>query len=181
MSILLRRFPRRAQVIPVFGVIAIVIYTWTLMRFFWKLPSWLYFLNGGEIVASVAYLLVINFLESLAFLCGPLLLAFVLPEKWFRDVFVARGTGLALAGLGCMMLLAEQFNNFNDYPTLSLPLWPVALALAGIAVLVYLCGRIALLRRILEAVADRVSIFAYVLTPLSLLSLALVVVRSALG
>lgn len=181
MSSLLGRLPRRAQVIPVYGVIAIVIYTWTLMRFFWKLPSWLYFLNGGEIVASLAYLLVINFLESLAFLCGPLLLALVLPKSWFREVFVARGTGLALAGLGGMMLLAEQFNNFNDYPTLALPLWPVLLALGVIAALVYLCGRVALLRRLLEAVADRVSIFAYVLTPLSLLALALVAVRSALG
>ena len=181
MSALLGRFPRLAQVIPVFGVIAIVIYTWTIMPFFWKLPSWLFFLNGREILTSLAYLLVVNFLESLTFLCAPLFLAFVLPRKWFSDVFVARGTALALGGLGCMMLLAEQFNNDNAYPTLSLSLWLVLLALAALAVLVYLCGRVALLRKVLEAVADRVSIFAYVLTPLSLLALLVVVVHSALG
>lgn len=181
MGALLERFPRWAQIIPVFGVIAIIVYTWTLMRFFWKLPSWLYFLNGGEIVASLAYLLVINLLESLAVLCAPLFLALVLPKGWFRDVFVARGAALSIAGLGCMMILAEQFNNFNDYPTLSLPLWPVLLAIAGVALVVYGCGRIGAVRRVLEAVADRVSIFAYVLTPLSVLALLLVVVLSARG
>jgi hypothetical protein len=181
MSAILARLPRRAQVISVYGIIAIVIYTWTLMRFFWKLPSWLYFLNGGEVLTALAYLLVVNLLESLAFLCGPLFLALVLPRQWFRDVFVARGAALSLAGLGCMMVLAEQFNNFNDYPTLALPLWPVLLALIGIAVVVYFSGKIGGLRRVLEIFADRVSIFAYVLTPLSLLSVLLVVIHSALG
>lgn len=181
MTAILARLPRRAQVIPVYGIIAIVIYTWTLMRFFWKLPSWLYFLNGGEVLTALAYLLVINLLESLVFLCGPLLLAVVLPGGWFRDVFVARGAALALAALGGMMVLAERFNNLNDYPTLSLPLWPVLLGVIAMAVLVYVAGRIALIRKALEFVADRVSIFAYVLTPLSLLAVLLVIVRSVLG
>src|SRR5512146_2034650 len=82
MSLFRRHLPHWGQVIPVYGMIAIVLYSWTLMRFFWKLPSWLYFLNGGEILGSLAYLLVINFLESLVFLCGPLFLAFVLPKGW---------------------------------------------------------------------------------------------------
>ncbi len=181
MSTVPRHFPRGGQIIPVYGIIAIVIYSWTLLRFFWKLPSWLYFLNGGEIISSLAYLLAVNLAESLVFLCGPLLLALILPANWFRDVFVARGTAFSLGTLGCMMLLAERFNNLNEYPELSLPMWQVLAAGAGIAALVYLCGRIALLRRMLEAVADRASIFAYLLVPLSLLSLMLVIVRMVIG
>ncbi len=169
--------PRWGQIIPVYGLIAIVLYAWTLMRFFWQLPSWLYFLNGGEIIGSLAYLLVINFAESLVFLCAPLFLALILPRKWFRDVFVARGAAFSLATLGCMIVLAEQFNNFNDYPTLFLPVWRVLVAAASIAVVVYLFGRIAMLRKVLEAIADRASIFAYVLVPLSVLSLLLVIIR----
>ncbi len=162
-----------------YGTIAIVVYAWTLMRFFWQLPSWLYFLNGGEILGALAYLLVVNFAESLVFVCGPLLLALILPKRWFHDVFVARGTALSLSTLGCMMLLAEQFNNFRDYPQLDLPVWWVLVAAAGIAALVYLCGRIGLLRKALEAVAERASIFVYLLVPLSLLAALLVIIRMA--
>jgi hypothetical protein len=179
MSRISGHIPRWGQVIPVYGVIAIVLYAWTLMRWFWQLPSWLYFLNGGEIAGTLAYLLVINFAESLVFICGPLLVALILPKRWFRDVFVARGTALALSTLGCMMVLAEQFNNFRDYPQLDLPVWWVLVAAAGIGVLVYVSGRIALLRKALEAVAERASIFVYVLVPLSLLSGLLVIIRMA--
>src|SRR5512146_67672 len=94
---ILERIPRWAQIIPVFGIILLVIYGWSLMWFFWEVPSWLHYLHLDEILVLLAYTFATNFAESLTVLCGPLLLALVLPKKWFRDVFVARGTVLALA------------------------------------------------------------------------------------
>jgi hypothetical protein len=176
-----KRFPSWSQVLPVLGVIMLMIYTWTLMRFFWKLPSWLYFLNGEEILTMLAYSLVTNFAESLAVLCGPLFLALALPRAWFGDLFVARGGALSIAGLGYMMFLGEQFNNYVEYPTLSLPTWTVLLALAGIALLVYLFGRIGWLRKLLEEVAERASIFAYILAPVSGIAMLAIVVRILLS
>ncbi len=181
MSTFLRRLPSWAQIIPVYGVIVIIIYTWTLLWFFWKVPSWLYFLNAGEILVILAYSLATNFAESLLVLCGSLFLALVLPRKWFYDVFIARGATLSIAGLGYMIYLANQFTNKNAYPTISLQAWTVLVALAGIAVLVYLSGRISLLRKILEVVADRVAIFVYVLAPLSIISLIVVAFRALVG
>ncbi len=181
MRIFLGRFPSWAQIIPVYGVIAIILYTWTLFWFFWKVPSWLYFLNMGEILTMLAYSFAVNFAESLAVLCGPLFLALILPKPWFRDVFVARGVSLSIAGLGYMIFLANQFTSKNAYPTLSLQSWTVLLALSAIAAVAYIGGRFALVRKILESVADRVSIFAYVLGPLSAIALLTVVIRSLVG
>ncbi len=178
MSTIFRRMPSWSQIIPVYGVIVIMIYAWTLLWFFWKVPSWLYFLNVGEILTELAYSLATNFLESLLVLLGPVLLALLLPRKWFYDVFIARGTSLCIAGLAYMMFLANQFNDKTGYPSASLEVRTLLLVAAGIAVLVYICGRIALVRKILEAVADRISIFVYILAPLSILSLLIVVVRS---
>ncbi len=178
---ILRRIPGWAQIIPVYGVIAIMVYAWTLLWFFWKLPSWLDFLRPGEILTTLAYSLATNFAESLIVLCAPLLLALLLPKKWFHDVFVARGAAMSIIGLGCLMLLAQQFDNKNEYPTFSLHSWTVLLILIGIGVLVYICGRISLLRKVLEVIADRVSIFAYILVPVSVLSLLVVIVRAVMG
>ena len=177
----IRRIPDWAQVIPVYGVIVVIVYTWTLLWFFWKVPSWLYFLNAGEILMQLAYSFATNFLESIVILCGPLFLALVLPRKWFRDVFVARGASLSIAGLAYMIFLANQFTDKNAYPSLSLKAWTVLLAVVIIAVLVFLFGQIALLRKVLEVIADRVSVFVYILTPLSILSLLIVVIRSLVG
>ncbi len=161
-------------------MIALIVYTWTLLWFFWKVPSWLYFMNAGEILTTLAYSLATKSFESIVVMCGLLFLAVVLPKKWFRDVFVAHGASLAIAGLAYLMFLANQFKDKNAYPTLSLQAWTVLLAAILIAVLVYLFGQVALLRKILEMVADRMSIFTYILVPLSVISVLVVAFR-ALG
>jgi hypothetical protein len=173
------KFPTWQQIVPVYAVIVLIIYTWTILWFFWKLPSWTFFLNVGEMLTMLAYSLATNFAESLLVLCGSIFLGIVLPRKWFADVFVSRGAALSLAGLGYMIFLADQFRNKDDYPTVYLQIWSVALALALIALIVYLCGRIALIRRILESVADRATIFVYILLPLSIVSVVVVLIRSA--
>ena len=181
MTPVLERLPRWTQIIPVFGIIILIVYGWALMWFFWEVPSWLYYLHIGEVLVLLAYTLATNFAESLAVLCGPLLLALVLPKKWFSDVFVARGTALALAALGCFIFLAKQFTDKDAYPTFWLRIPTVLLVAAVIAALVYLCGRILLVRKALEALADRVSIFTYILVPLSLISVLVVAVRLLIG
>jgi hypothetical protein len=152
--------------------------TWTLMPFFWKVPSWAYFLDVGEILTLLAYSLATNFAESLLILCVPLLVTLLLPARWFREVFIARGAALSMASIGYLMVLALQFQTKDYYPTVSLRAWSLLLAAAAIALLVYLFGRIGVLRKIMEGIADRASIFAYILAPLSVISVLVVIARS---
>lgn len=177
MASLLGRFPRWAQIIPVFGVIVLVVYTWTLMWFFWEVPSWLYYLRTVELLSLLAYAFATNLAESLVILGGIVALAVILPQKWFREVFVARGAAVSIAGLGCAIFLAEQFTDKNIYPAFWLRIPTLLVVAVAIGVLAYLCGRIRLVRRFLEAVADRVSIFAYIAAPLGVLSWIVVGIR----
>jgi hypothetical protein len=178
MSSILKRFPGWTQIVPVYAVIAFILYAWTLLWFFWKLPGWLFFLNVGNILSALAYALATNLAESLVVLGGVLILAWILPGRWFRDLFVARGAALCIAGLGYMMFLADQFKNKIDYPKLPLAAWSVPLALIAIALIVYGCGRIGVVRKVLEAIADRATIFVYILVPASLISLIVILVHA---
>ena len=162
-------------------MIVLIVYAWTLLWFFWKVPGWLYYLNVGEILTTLAYALANNFAESLVVICGPLLLALILPTKWFRDVFIARAASLCIAGLVYLILLAYQFNDKDTYPSAYLNPLTLLLVATAIAGLVYLCGRVTPLRKAMEVMADRASIFAYIMAPLSIVSLVVVVVRSLLG
>ena len=138
-------------------------------------------MNAGEIALVYAYLLVTNFLESLLAVCVPIVLGFILPPKWFRDSFVSRGTSLVLLGLGYFMFLAYQFQAKDDYPTVLLKAWSVALALGIIALLVFLIAKIPFLNKALGFIAERVTIFLYVYIPLSLVSLVVVLPRLLFG
>ena len=172
-----KRIPSWGQVAPVYAVIVLMVYAWTIVWFFWKLPSWLFFLNAGEIAIAFAYALATNLLESLVVLCAPLFMSLALPKKWFYDLFVARGAALALSGLAYMMYLANQFKTKDDYPSLTLKPWTLGLAVAGILVIVYLAGRLNLFRKLLEVLADRAIIFLYISLPLSLIALVVVIFR----
>lgn len=177
MAAILGRFPRWAQIIPVFGVIVLVIYTWTLMWFFWEVPSWLYYLRTVELLSLLAYAFATNLAESLVILFGIVALAVILPGKWFRDAFVARGAAISMAGLGCAIFVAEQFSDKNTYPAFWLRLPTLLVVAVVIGALAYVCGRISPVRKFLEALADRVSIFAYIAAPLGVLSVVVVGIR----
>jgi hypothetical protein len=175
-----RRFPSREQLAPVYAVAVLMLYTWTILWFFWKLPSWIFFMNAGEILITFMYSLATNFVESLIVLCAPILLCLLLPRQWFHDVFVARGSSVVLAGLGYMMYIAFQFQTKNDYPSLSLKGWSVALAALLILFIVFITGKISISRKVLEVVADRATIFLYVSIPASLIAVLVVLVHSVI-
>ena len=134
-------------------------------------------MNAGELALIYAYVLATNFLESLLVLSAPVILSFILPPKWFRDLFVARGTSLVIFGLGYAMLLASQFQNRDDYPGVLLKVWSVALAIGVIVLLVFVAGKTPFIKRAVEVIAEHATIFLYVYVPLSLISLIVVLPR----
>ncbi len=170
-----KRFPEFSQIAAVYAVIVMVIYTWTIMWFFWRVPSWLYFLNIWEIVKIFAYSIATDLLETLVVLALPVTLAVILPPKWFREGFVARSVLMVLSGLGYLIYLAYQFHDTEFYPTDAIRL---ALAVPLLMlVVVYLAGKNSILRKIIEFIADRATVFLYITTPISLFCLLVVLIQ----
>ena len=161
-------------------MIVLIVYGWTIIWFFWRLPGWLFFLSAPEILMAAAYALATNLAESIAILCLPLLLSLILPKDWLRDVFVARGAALAVALLGYAIFLTYQFQLKSDYPSLPKPAWQLILPALAIPLVFYLPGKIKLLRKILEGLADRATIFLYVMLPVSILSVLVILARATL-
>lgn len=175
--IILNRIPKLSQLIPVYAVIALVVYTWTILWFFWKLPSWLDFLNMSEIGTVFSYVLATNLIESLLVLCAIVVLCVILPKKWFLDLFVARGTSVVLFGLSYMIYLAYQVQAKVDHPTFSFKLMPIILESMLILIVGYVVGGIQPVRKVLEFFADQATIFLYLSIPLSIVSVLIVLFR----
>ncbi len=173
-----KRLPKWPEIAALYAVIVLVIYGWTLLWFFWKFPSWLYFLSVGEILKVLVYAITTNFFESLVVLMVLVIINLGLPLRWFpENNFVARSMAMSLVGLGYMMFLAGQFQGKEDYPALALlfaPLVLVAVFLAG-----YFTGKIELVRRVLAGFADRAIVFLYISIPISLLCLLIVLAQLA--
>ena len=171
------RFPSLQQILAIYGVISLIIFGWTLIWFFWKLPSWYYFMNMGEIATVFAYAMATNILESLTVFLMLLFPCVILPGKWFKDFFLSRGSSLVVLGLGYMMYISSHIGSDNDsYPTTVVRFIPVIGLL--ILLLTFLVGRIGFLQKLFEGLADRATIFSYIFLPVGFISLLIVIVRN---
>ena len=179
MKSILERFPERDATLPVYAVIAIPIFGWTLVSWFWKLPSWLNFLTAGEITAVFFYAMLTAFVESLLVLGLMVLLCLFLPPRVLRDEFVVRGTWLAI-GLTLAVLGHAVWRGLTrfTYIEVSLIVWSAA-GLAISVLLTALSTRVRFMARAAEWLSDQLTVFLYIFVPLSVLAILVVFVRNA--
>jgi len=163
------KLPGKQQVAQVFAVISILIYGWTTYRFIQKLPSWLYYLNVGEIISNYSFTLVLNFLEALLCISLIVVIGFLLPGRIFMERFVAHGSLLAVFSLGYLIYLASaigqskssQFPSelFTQTPYIFLTIFLLAIVLPFLKPV----------QKITDGFADRAVIFLYILLPVTVL------------
>ena len=171
------RLPSRQQSIQVFGIIVLMVYSWTILWFLWRLPTWLIFLTAWEILGVLSFSLVTALIDSLVILCLLMILAVCLPKGWLLESFVGRGGALAATAIAYMMFVDMNFKHEMLFPELPVKAWLLALPILTVALIPYATGRIPLLRKAVEAFADRATIFVYLMLPLSGLSIVVLVVR----
>jgi hypothetical protein len=169
----LDRVPDTNQFLPVYGLIVMLVYGWSLYQFIWNLPSWLKFLTLGEIGSVLAYTIVTDLAESLLILMGLIIVSVILPKKWFRDDFIVRGGGSVLYLLILFMVIAR-----NTTPYEQLVSKYAIRGLIDFSFLQLMLGEIRLLRKIVSELADRSTIFLYLSIPSSALALIVVLIRS---
>lgn len=170
------RLPTFQQIVGVYGLAALIIFDWTILWFYWKLPSWMFFLNLGDIATVFAYSMATNLIESVLVLCIPVVLTILLPKRWFSDLFVSMASALVIAGLGYTIYVALTIGGLQDYPGALVHSFPIVALL--IAVFAILAGRIPVLRKGLEILAERASIFSYIFFPIGAISLVAVMIRN---
>lgn len=170
-----KRFPSFPDIVPVYAVIVFMLFAWSVLQFFWYLPSWLYFMRLSDLVGVFSYVMASSFIESLAFLFLLLFLSFILPSTYLKDEFIVRGTSITLVVIGLFMLyfrlnIANQFK----FPV---SWYGILIILAAIG-FTFLSAKLRPMRQALIWLSDRLIVFLYILVPLSVLSLLVIIVRN---
>jgi len=170
--------PDKRNIVTVLAVAMFLVYTWTLFTSFWKLPSWLFFLQAGEILSIYAYAFVVNFLESILLLLLVLVPAILLPRQWWTDTFISKALALILIILGSATLHVSLYRTPDTRPIFVQGqfLWWVVTLLVAL-LLTWMAGRVNWIRSGLENIADRFVVFLYIYLPLTALAFIVVVAR----
>ena len=81
------RLPSWTEIFPVYSVIVFLTYSWYMLIFMFKLPSWMLEVTFGEIFAYFSYGLLLVFLDTIQLLAILVIVAFILPPTWLKKDF----------------------------------------------------------------------------------------------
>lgn len=175
------RIPSRNQILPVFGVVVFIVYTWMFYRMSWYAPSWLSDFDIWGVLSIGSYAIVFSLFESAAMMGILLLLVILLPGHSFKETFTPTGsTIITILGFGAF-LLQRKIRVIYTLEMWDMVLYTILVVVASIF-LIYIFSQIYLrinwATKIITSAAELMVVFLFLYIPLSLLSFGYLIFRS---
>jgi len=175
LTALRNKIPPFHEILALYATIVFLIYGWATITFFWKVPSWLYFLGLEEIAGILSYTFASSLLECTIILFIFLFASLVLPSKWLYNKFAVRGSLMVYALTFWVVLFTLnsliQLPSTGDVITFS-----IGVLLTSVLAMI-LADRSSVVQRLIITVGNRLTVFLYLWLPLSLIAILVVVLR----
>lgn len=178
---ILNRFPDHKQFWPVLSTIVFIVFSWTIYRALYQVPSWLYYLTLPRIFPLFAYILSYALLESVLVSVLFLVLCFILPGSWYKNNFTAQSFLLViLLSLAAYLLRSEfdKIQKLNTWQIVGIPLALLVMMVLLIPLLAKILARYPRAAGWLELIANRLTIFGYIYIPFGVLGWLVVFTRN---
>jgi len=175
LTALRNKIPPFHEILALYATIVFLIYGWATITFFWKVPSWLYFLSLEEIAGILSYTFASSLLECTIILFIFLFASLVLPSKWLYNRFAVRGSLMVYALTFWVVLFT--LNSLIQLPTTSdVITFSIGVLLTSVLAMI-LANRISVVQRLIITVGNRLTVFLYLWLPLSLIAILVIVLR----
>jgi len=169
------RAPELNKVAATFGSILLIVHSYALVDYFYRVPSFLNYMDIGTLFGVLAYYMGFAFLESAVLLGLLTLLAILIPKKWYADHFSVMNFPIVTV----LALSADRYQTQikNAYTgILPIALWfGVTVALAVVMAVLFV--KVTWLKRAAEFMMERVAIMNYIYVPIGLIALLVVGIR----
>jgi hypothetical protein len=171
------RFPKFQEIIPVYAVNVVILYTFSLWFSFQDFSrNWILYMDIKDIFGAFAYIITGSFIESLLAIGFLIFVYFLFPSSAKQGRFVLYGTTLTITFLLALMLRAGTYAGVSDILKNNNMIF--AFFAACTLTLSLVAERLKFARSAIETFADRCVIFLYIYLPLSLLAVMVAVIRN---
>jgi len=173
--------PSRTDIEPVLAIVIFMVFSWTLYRMFWQVPSWSFYLNVWDILIIAAYVLSQALFESFIILGFIIGLCIIFPKRIFCDKFIVQGSLLAMVICLSAFAIQRKIGLIYGLNLYELIIYPIAFLVA----VVFWIFIISLFNRwfprladLIKSIADRMTIFLYLYIPLGVVGIVVVALRN---
>ncbi len=176
-AILRHRLPSLSDTLDLFAVCVIPVYIWAILSYLDAFPGFALRLDVWDLVGTAGYTLAFALAESLVLVLPLLLLAALLPSRFFKDHLLALGSIVVLISSLWLMAANRGQVDFSEVdPAVFLP--ALALYLISLAVPILVLIRFKRVEPIVRAVVKRAAVLGYVYAALGCLGLLIVLIRN---
>jgi len=175
------KIPTRQETLPVFSTILFIVFSWMFFQFFIQVPSWIFYMDARKLLVMFTYVVSFSLAESLVLMGFVIFLCLVFPRRMFKEQFIAQGTVQVLIISIITYFIRQRielFQKFEIWKLLTIPVVALAVILLSVLVFALIFSRFEKVPRLIESLADRMTIFAYLYLPLGVLGLVVVVLRN---
>jgi hypothetical protein len=163
-----------------FAACAFPVHTWSIVILLRELPAWILRLNIWDLIGVMAYPQTFALIESLIILLVSLLMAALLPGKWFRDKVVALNAVVVFSTAAWAIVAQISYGVIRTWSARSFLPW-LAAYLLSTALFYALVYRHKRLEALIVSFVDRLLILAYIYLFVDILSVLVVVIRNIGG
>jgi hypothetical protein len=178
------RLPAKSEILSVFSMILFLVYSYAIYRMVWYVPSWLGYLNLSDILIIGAYSFVMGMFEILIVLLLLLVIAFILPAKFFRLNFAAQSFIVLCVSAFCALIAHNrlfQYVSMWNFTQFSLfVLVALVIAITVIAISYVTVARLKVLRNLIYVISERMTVLLFIYLPIFGIALLFVIVRNFL-
>lgn len=155
-------------------------HVWSILNLLREVPAWVLRLRIWELVGVIAYNMAFALIESLMVWAVFVLLAFVLPGRWFRDRFVSLSSVAVFSAAAWAIVVHYNTETVRLWSLKDFALWFVVclFSIGAACALVYLITGV---DRFVRSVAERLLVLVYMYVVVDVLSILVVLVRNIQG
>jgi hypothetical protein len=176
LAIFRSRLPSKQAIFYALVACVFIVQVWSIIAVLRAIPSWILYMNIGELIGTFAYTQAFALVESLLVLTGLLVLAFILPGKLFKDRFVAQGSLVVFLAAIWAIVSHIYGQNLGIWSSRRFLMWSALLVLLAVVASGFVY-RFKGLQRLLEAIVERLSVLSTIYMVVDIISILIVLSR----
>jgi hypothetical protein len=171
-----RFFPEQRDIFLVFGVTLFVVHSWSIRTFLYNLPSFILYMNIGQVAGVFAYMMAFALLESLLITGVLIFVSAILPGAWYRNKFVANCFLTILIGAGLAITIRLSLG--NHYPGIEALYGKVLISFLILIGSILVTHLYQPFQKVLDFLAVQISVMTYLYLPIGIISVIAVLARN---
>jgi hypothetical protein len=175
-----KRFPARDEILNGLAACMLPVFIWSIINVLREIPGWIMRMSTWDLVGAIAYTQAFALIESVIIFLLILILGLIMPERYFRNKFLALTATIVSVSTFWVILAHYNDEIIRTWGIKHLLVWGVIFG-STLFLFYLLVQRFDKVEAAVVAVIERVNILSFFYMFVGVMALIIVLIRNIVG